>query len=156
MYQNDSEQPYFADFYLPFGGKLRASNRWVELASIVPWREVGRCYQQSSGGTGMGAPAKSGRIAFGALVIKERLGITDEETVEQITENPYLQCFPGLHEYCGEALFDPSMMVHFRSRFGQEAYQRINTEIIRLATGAGHQESTGDAPVDAAGGCGRE
>ena len=148
MYQNDSQQPEFADFYLPFGGKLRASNRWVKLASIVPWREVERCYQQSFGGTGMGAPAKSGRIAFGALVIKERLGITDEETVEQITENPYLQCFLGLHEYCGEALFDPSMMVHFRSRFGQEAYQRINTEIIRLATGAGQQESAGDQDGD--------
>ena len=35
----------------------------------------------------MGA-AKSGRIAYGALLIKERLGITDEETARQITENP--------------------------------------------------------------------
>lgn len=144
MYQNDSEQADFTDFYLPFGGKLNASNRWVKLASIVPWREVEKCYQQNFEGTGMGAPAKSGRIAFGALVIKERLGITDEETVEQITENPYLQCFLGLHEYRGEALFDPSMMVHFRSRFGQEDYQRINTEIIRLATEAGQEENDGD------------
>jgi hypothetical protein len=49
-------------------------------------------------GTGIGAPAKSGRIAYGALLIKERLGITDEETVEQISENPYLQYFLGLRE----------------------------------------------------------
>ena len=34
----------------------------------------------------MGAPAKSGRIAYGALLIKERLKISDEETVEQILE----------------------------------------------------------------------
>lgn len=76
----------------------------------------------------------SGRIAFGALIIKERLGITDEETVEQIAENPYLQYFLGLHEYREKPLFNPSMMVHFRSRFGEEHHQRINTRIIELTT----------------------
>jgi len=81
----------------------------------------------------MGAPAISGRIAFGALIIKERLGITDEETVEQIIENPYLQYFLGLHEYLEKPLFDPSMMVHFRHRFGEKHYQRINSCIIESA-----------------------
>lgn len=135
MYRSDLNQPEFADFYLPFGGKLLASNRWVKLAAMIPWDEVEECYRKSFAGTGMGAPAKPARIAFGALIIKERLGVTDEETVEQIAENPCLQYFLGLHEYRQEALFDPSMMVHFRSRFGQEDYQRINGEIIRTATG---------------------
>jgi hypothetical protein len=30
------------------------------------------------------------RLAFGALFIKQRLGLTDEETVEQIRENAYM------------------------------------------------------------------
>ena len=30
-------------------------------------------------------------MALGALIIKEKLGISDRETVEQIRENPYLQ-----------------------------------------------------------------
>lgn len=34
-------------------------------------------------------------MAFGALFIKERLGTSDRETVEQIKENPYLQYFIG-------------------------------------------------------------
>ena len=38
----------------------------------------------------MGAPAKPFRTALGALIIKEKLGISDRETVEQIKENPYL------------------------------------------------------------------
>jgi hypothetical protein len=135
MYRNDFQQSEFLDFYLPFGGKLSASNRWVKLAELVPWEKIETCYRQSLEGTGMGAPAKSARIAFGALIIKERLGASDEETVEQITENPYLQYFLGLHEYRKEPLFDPSMMVHFRSRFGEKEYQRINSEIIRQATG---------------------
>jgi IS5 family transposase len=38
-----------------------------------------------------GAPALTVRMALGALIIKEKLGLTDLETVEQIKENPYLQ-----------------------------------------------------------------
>jgi hypothetical protein len=41
----------------------------------------------------MGSPAKSSRLALGALILKERLGVTDRELVEQIAENPYLQYF---------------------------------------------------------------
>ena len=39
----------------------------------------------------MGAPAKSFRIAMRALIIKERLGTSDHETVARIRDNPYLQ-----------------------------------------------------------------
>lgn len=34
-----------------------------------------------------GAPVKSMRLALGALVIKQRISLTDEETVEQIRVN---------------------------------------------------------------------
>ena len=48
------------------------------------------------------------------LFIKQRLGLSDEETVEQIRENPYLQVFLGFAGYSTKAPFDLSMMVHFR------------------------------------------
>lgn len=131
MPKKDLHQPEFVDFYLPFSGRLNASNRWVQLAKLMPWDEVERCYSQSLAGTGMGAPAKSGRMAYGALVIKERLGITDEETAEQVGENPYLQYFLGLEEYRDGNVFDPSMMVHFRSRFTQEHHRLINEKLIQ-------------------------
>ena len=35
-----------------------------------------------------GAPALNVRIGLGRLIIKEKLGISDRETVEQIKENP--------------------------------------------------------------------
>lgn len=134
MIRTNPKQTEFVDFYLPFNGRLKASNRWIKRAAMVPWDEVEACYAESFAGTGQGAPAKSGRIAFGALLIKEQLGITDEETVEQITENPYLQYFLGLRELLEKPLFDPSMMVHFRSRFSAEHHQRINAKIIAAAT----------------------
>ena len=54
----------------------------VKLSELMPWAEVERCYREIFARTGMGAPSKSGRLAYGALLIKECLGITDEETVE--------------------------------------------------------------------------
>lgn len=55
-----------------------------------------------------------------ALIIKERLAITDEETAVQIRENPYLQHFLGLSGYQDKPLFPAVMMVHCHSRFSQQ------------------------------------
>jgi transposase, IS5 family len=123
MYRVD-RQPAFPDFYLPFGGRITPENRWVKLGKIIPWHLVEEDYQTHFSTSGMGAPAKESRIAFGALIIKERLGVTDEETVAQIRENPYLQYFLGLHEYLRKELFDASMMVHFRKRISPEVLEK--------------------------------
>lgn len=145
MNRHDPDQTDFLDFYTPFGGKLSADNRWAHLASQTPWEIIEDCYAESLAGTGMGCPALSGRVAYGALIIKERLGITDEETVEQIKENPYLQYYLGLHEYREDKLFDPSMMVHFRSRFSEEHHRRINDAVIAKAMeAAAPRDESGD------------
>ena len=55
MNRNVSNQREFVDFYLPFGGHLKASNRWCKLAEMVPWDLVESCYADNLAGTGMGA-----------------------------------------------------------------------------------------------------
>ena len=48
MYRKDNkEQLTIEDFFLPFGGKLDAKNRWVRLAKITPWERVEEYYLQS-------------------------------------------------------------------------------------------------------------
>jgi hypothetical protein len=80
--------------------------------------------------SGQGAPAIPFRTALGALIIKEKLGITDEETVMQIQETPYLQYLVGMQGYRDEAPFDPSMMTHFRKRISFEMISKVNEKII--------------------------
>ena len=70
------------------------------------------------------------RLAFGVLFIKQRLGLTDEETVEQIRENAYTQFFLGFAGYSSKAAFKPPMMVHFCKRFSEEDLMRINELIV--------------------------
>ena len=131
MYRNNrAGQLSFKDFYLPFSGKLSGENRWVTLSELIPWEKFENEYAEQFS-EGIGAPAKPFRMALGALIIKERLGTSDEETVEQIRENPYLQYFIGLSEYSNEAPFEASMMVHFRKRLNLEIVGRINEEIAK-------------------------
>lgn len=129
MYRHSENQLEFENFGLPFSGKLRSDNRWVKLAQVIPWGQFEADYSKSLKGSGFGPPAKSVRVALGALIIKERLGTSDEETVEQIRENPYLQYFLGFKEYKDEEPFHPTMFVHFRKRVSKEMLGNINEAV---------------------------
>ena len=133
MYRSNApEQLEFPNFYLPFSGHLARENRWVHLARLVPWKLAEQIYHESLC-EDFGAPIVPSRTALGALLVKERLGLTDRETVEAIQENPYLQFFIGLKEFTPEKPFDASLMVDFRKRFGKDGLQRI-AEAIALAS----------------------
>jgi hypothetical protein len=118
-----------SEFELPFGGSLSPDNRWVKMAQLIPWSEFESEYAQNFP-TEMGAPAKSFRMALGALIIKEKLGISDRETVEQIRENPYLQYFIGQSSYSNELAFDPSLLVHFRQRISPNLINKVNERMV--------------------------
>ena len=140
-----------AEFELPFGGRLATDNRWVLMAQIIPWSEFEAEYAQNFT-TEMGPPAKSFRLALGALIIKEKLGTSDRETVEQIRENPYLQYFIGQSFYSNEAPFDPSLLVHFRQRINAELVNKINAEVVRrlrLGTSSDEEKKNPDRESDA-------
>lgn len=62
------------EFSLPFGGRLNPDNRWVVMASLIPWNEVEKAYIKSLGDTNQGSKAYNIRLALGFLIIKERLG----------------------------------------------------------------------------------
>lgn len=130
MYRTSTPgQLSFENFYLPFGGHLNGENRWVKLADAIPWSAVETEYARQFSAQ-MGSPAKSFRLALGALIIKEKLGTSDRETVEQIRENPYLQYFLGFDSYQDKAPFDASMLVHFRQRISIELVSQVNERVV--------------------------
>ena len=81
MYRENSEnQIALEDFYLPFGGHLDPNNRWIILSRMVPWDKLESEYKKKLGNSNLGAPAKSFRMALGALIIKEKLQISDRDS----------------------------------------------------------------------------
>ena len=103
-----------------FGGiKLNKNNEWIKLAKLIPWHEFEDEYAAQFSDKA-GQPACNVREALGTLIIKERYHLSDEETVEHIVMNPYLQYFIGLEEYTAESPFDASMLTRFRKRMTTE------------------------------------
>ncbi|MFV2070215.1 MAG: IS5 family transposase [Pirellulales bacterium] len=142
MYRSKQDrQLELPDFYLPFSGHLDAENRWITLARLVPWQLAEEIYHGELCDD-FGAPIVPARVALGALLIKERLGLTDRGTVEAIRENPYLQFFIGCEEFTQDRPFDASLMVDFRKRVGEAGIQQI-AEAIALASL--HKEETASA-----------
>lgn len=133
------------DFFLPFGGKLNKENRWVKLAQMIPWWKVEEMYA----GTFKKASTKgnrpfSARLALGALIIQQRQGTTDRETVQQITENAYMQYFLGLPAFQEHPPFHHSMMTHFRKRLEKKDIDQINEWLVLEE----HQEAESEHKED--------
>ena len=125
----------------------------MKLADLVPWGLAEQIYHADLCGD-MGAPIVPSRVALGALIIKERLGLTDRETVQTIRENPFLQYFIGQAEFSQRRPFDASLMVDFRKRFGEDGMQQI-AEAIAMAslqqnadTSVSSAKSDSDEPDD--------
>ena len=115
---------------LPFSGSLSADNRWVRLAHTIPWDEIEKDYAFLFP-SDRGNVAKPVRMALGSLIIQAKCGYSDRETVQQITENPYLQYFIGLREYQIEQPFTPMAMVKFRKRFNAKRMAKVNDLILK-------------------------
>ena len=122
-YQN-SKQISIEDFTLPFSGKLSEKNRWVILAKLLPWDELVSGYIEKMD-IGFGRPGIDPRVTVGALIIKHKKALSDEETVEDIKENPYLQYFLSFSGYHYEQAFTPSLFVEIRERLGHRAFNEM-------------------------------
>lgn len=121
-------------FETPFSQKLNPTNRWVILAKLIPWDEITNLYLHQVGVSRTGCPPLNPRIVLGALIIKHLCDLDDRETVQQISENVYMQYFIGYSSFSTEAPFDASLFVDFRKRLGLEQVNELNDKIIQLKT----------------------
>ena len=123
------KQLSLADFEWPFQVALDEQNRWVKLSQCIPWDVLAEGYYRSFS-AGQGRPAKDARLVIGAVIIKHKLCLSDEETVQQIQENPYLQYFVGLPGYQMQVPFVPSLFVEIRKRMGPEVFEVFHGAIV--------------------------
>lgn len=117
-----------AEFITPFG-KLDPKNRWVKIAKMLPWEK----YESEYAGQfceDNGAPAIPFRMALGTLIIKQRTGNSDEETLQDIIETPSMQFLLGLHEFTQEAPFCSASITNFRKYISQDMLDRINEDMF--------------------------
>lgn len=63
---------------------------------------------------------------LGAQLIKQDYQLSDDETVQMISENPYMQYFIGLPGFEYKEPFDSSSLTNFRNRLTPEMISEIN------------------------------
>ena len=85
VHRSQSEQVSIFEDGVSFQG-LDSTNDWVKLAKMIPWAELEHRYAQTF--TSEVGNGQIRQMAIGALIIKERYGFSDEDTVEEIRMNP--------------------------------------------------------------------
>ena len=97
-------QVKFDEFCSLYQLQFNLSNRWIQLGSILPWYNmVAKFTKQYS--LDQGSQDISPRILIRDMIIKHKLKLTDEDTIEIIRENPYMQFFLRLDEFIPHAVF---------------------------------------------------
>ena len=126
-----SQQPttFFGCCDWPLQTALDGNNRWVQMSRCIPWDELAEGYYQALS-VKQGRPAKDARRVIEAVIIKHKRCLSDQETVAQIQENPYLQYFVGLSGDQREAPFAPSLWVEIPKRMGAGVFEVFHGAII--------------------------
>jgi len=129
VYKKDNGQISLAEFQSPFG-KLDPKNRWVRMADLIPWGKYEQKYAERFCEDN-GAPAIKYRMAMGTLMIKQKTGHSDEEVLQDILENVYMQYLIGLHEFTMTPPFAASSITNFRKYITAEMIKEINDDLFR-------------------------
>ena len=127
-----SNQLTLEGFSHPFDRELSPDNRWVKLATLIPWDALAAVYSQSLSSSS-GRKSIDVRMVIGALVVKHRLGLDDRGTLVMISENIYLQYFCGLKSFQIQEPFHPTVFVDIRKRMGADRFDLWNQLIIEKA-----------------------
>jgi transposase, IS5 family len=79
-----------------------------------------------------GAPSKPVRLMAGLLILKHMFNKSDEVIVEEWKQNPYYQFFSGEVYFSWDFPCDPTDLVHFRKRIGEEGVNHLLKMSIEL------------------------
>ena len=119
-------------FSHPFEQSLCPDNRWVKLATIIPWDALASVYSKALNST-HGRESIDVRMVIGAIIVKHKLSLDDRGTVAMISENMYLQYFCGLTSFQTQEPFHPTVFVDIRKRMGSSDFDLWNALIIKKA-----------------------
>lgn len=131
--------------------KLDPNNRWIQLASILPWDKMVAQWSKHYSSS-MGAGGVNPRVLIGSMIIKHKMNLTDEDTLLIIRENPYMQFFLGLEEFNPDSVFTPSLFVEIRKKVGSQTFDCLSDMVIKMSQIGCNQDNKthhGELTIDA-------
>lgn len=108
----------------------------VRLSKLIDWQAFSQQWSPQFTST-TGRPALPTRLMAALLYLKHMYALSDEDVVERWIENPYWQHFSGERYFRHELPCDPSSLVRWRQRIGEEGCEWLLAHSIEAATKAG-------------------
>jgi IS5 family transposase len=128
--QDDLLRPRLVDLIDP-------RHELVKLAALIDWeffeREWSGFFPSATG-----RPATSPRLIAGLMYLQHAFKLSDEAVIARWVENPYYQHFTGETFFQHRPPIDPSSLVRWRKRIGEEGVEWLLTRTIE----AGHKSGT--------------
>jgi len=126
--------------------QLNPRHPLLKLAATIPWV---RFEEEFSGlYSDQGRPAKPIRLMVGLMILKQLDNLSDERVVEVWTQNPYYQAFCAMKEFQWSLPCDPTDLIYFRKRIGEEGARLIFEVSVKLhGSDAKEPEVTVDTTV---------
>jgi IS5 family transposase len=94
-----------------------------QLAEKIAWEEIEKAFIKYY--VDFGRPAKPVRLMVSLMLLKQMYNLGDETVIAQWVQNPYWQYFSGEKTFQWKYPVEPSDMVHFRKRVGEEGIKKI-------------------------------
>jgi hypothetical protein len=124
-------QTQITDFNNLYSLELNPTNRWIQLGFLLPWDKLVKIYS-SKFSKEHGAPSINPRWIIGSLIIKHILNFSDQETLQTISENPYMQFFLDCNTFSPDLLFSPTVFVDIRKRLGNKIFNQFSDELVKI------------------------
>nr|WP_272998052.1 MULTISPECIES: IS5 family transposase [Gammaproteobacteria] len=103
--------------------QLNPKHPLLQLAKTIPWsyfeEEFSPLYSTK------GRPAKPIRLMVGLCILKHLEDKSDESLIRHWVQNPYWQAFCGEVEFQWQFPCDPTDLIYFRKRIGEEGFNKI-------------------------------
>ena len=146
MRAKPKKQPQGTFLYPDLLDQLNPKDPLLQLAKRIPWdsfeQEFAELYSEH------GRPAKSTRLMVGLMLLKQLENLSDERVVEAWAQNPYYQAFCGMTEFQWSLPCDPTDLVYFRKRIGEDGARLIFETSVELhGDDAKEREITVDTTV---------
>ena len=115
---------------------IDARHELVKLAALIDWeffeREWATFFPSHQG-----RPATSPRLVAGLMYLQHAFKLSDEAVVARWVENPYYQHFTGETFFQHRPPIDPSSLVRWRKRIGEEGVEWLLTKTIEAGRASG-------------------
>lgn len=108
----------------------------IRAAEKIDWnafeREFGSLYHES-----LGRPGLPTRLMVGLTYLSRMYDLSDEAVVERWLDNPYWQYICGFEHFQHDFPLDPSSLVRWRKRIGEEGVEFLLKQTVEAAKRAG-------------------